>query len=166
MEFLLKLVQRLIEFDGQVDIGEFCFFRILVSHLSQSVDPVAEKRGNRVPRKKARHAAVDLVRIVADQGNDDESAREHAYQAGIATFGEWAAERKTEIGDEKTVEVLGNSLDALRQMNSAGRKSLLQAVSNTITHDGALTLREAELLRAICASLDCPLPPILQTNLN
>ena len=58
------------------------------------------------------------------------------------------------------------SLDALRQMNSAGRKSMLQAVSNTITHDGKLTLREAELLRAICASLDCPLPPILQATLK
>ena len=28
-------------------------------------------------------------------------------------------------------------------------------------HDGELVLEEAELLRAICASLDCPLPPIL-----
>jgi hypothetical protein len=48
----------------------------------------------------------------------------------------------------------------LRQINSTGKKSLLQAVSNTITHDGQLTLSEAELLRAICASLDCPLPPL------
>jgi hypothetical protein len=87
-------------------------------------------------------------------------ARDHAYQAGISTFGDWASERKEQIDDRQTVEVLGRSLDALRQMNSAGKKSLLQAVSNTITHDGKLTLSEAELLRAICASLDCPLPPL------
>jgi hypothetical protein len=27
--------------------------------------------------------------------------------------------------------------------------------------DKALSVRETELIRAICASLDCPLPPIL-----
>jgi len=160
MEYLLKLVRRLIEIDGHVDLGEFCIYRVLASHLSQAADPLADKAGNRVPRKKARDAAIDVIRIVADQGNEDEVARDHAYQAGISTFGDWAGGRKEQIDDGQTVEVLGRSLDALRQMNSAGKKSLLQAVSNTITHDGKLTLSEAELLRAICASLDCPLPPL------
>ncbi len=166
MEFMLQLVRKLIELDGQIDLGEFCFYRILASHLGQATDPTANKDGNKVPRKKARNAAIDLIRIVADQGNEDNSASEHAYQAGISSFGKWAAERKEEIDDRQTVAVLDQSLDALRQMNSAGRKSMLQAVSNTITHDGKLTLREAELLRAICASLDCPLPPILQATLK
>jgi hypothetical protein len=160
MEYLLKLARRLIEFDGRVDLREFCIYRVLASHLSQAANPVADKVGNRVPRKKARRAAIDVIRIVADQGPEDEVARNHAYQAGISTFGEWASGPTQQIGDEQTVEVLGRSLDALRQMNSAGRKSLLQAVSNTITHDGKLTMSEAELLRAICASLDCPLPPL------
>jgi len=160
MEYLLKLVRRLIEIDGHIDLGEFCIYRVLASHLSQAADPLADKAGNRVPRKKARDAAIDVIRIVADQGNEDEVARNHAYQAGISTFGDWASGRKEQIDDAQTVEVLGRSLDALRQMNSAGKKSLLQAVSNTITHDGKLTLSEAELLRAICASLDCPLPPL------
>jgi Zn-dependent protease with chaperone function len=160
MEYLLKLVQRLIEVDGHVDLGEFCLYRVLASHLSQAADPLADKSGNRVPRKKARQAAIDVIRIVADQGDDDPAARDHAYQAGIATFGNWARDQSVEIGDEQTVDVLGSSLDVLRLMNSAGKKSLLQAVSNTITHDGKLTLSEAELLRAICASLDCPLPPL------
>ncbi|MCH8072575.1 MAG: M48 family metallopeptidase [Proteobacteria bacterium] len=160
MEYLLGLVRRLIEIDGRIDLGEFCIYRVLASHLSQAADPVADKVGNRVPRKKARRAAIDVIRIVADQGNEDKVARDHAYQAGISTFGEWASEDAAHVDDERTVEVLGRSLDALRQMNSAGRKSLLQAVSNTITHDGKLTISEAELLRAICASLDCPLPPL------
>ena len=160
MEYLLKLVRRLIEIDDHVDLGEFCLYRVLASHLSQAADPLADKAGNRVPRKKARSAAVDVIRIVAQQGNEDEVARDHAYQAGIATFGDWSSEQKNQIEDAQTVEVLGRSLDVLRQINSAGKKSLLQAVSNTITHDGKLTLSEAELLRAICASLDCPLPPL------
>ncbi len=45
-------------------------------------------------------------------------------------------------------------------MNTAGKKTLLQALGKIIGHDGKLSLRESELLRAICASLDCPLPPL------
>ncbi len=57
--------------------------------------------------------------------------------------------------------LLDRSLNVLGRMNSAGRKSLLQALARTVSHDGKLTATEAELLRAVCASLDCPLPPIL-----
>jgi len=61
----------------------------------------------------------------------------------------------------QTVPVLDRSLNILERTNTAGRKSLLQAVGKTVSHDGKLSVPEAELLRAICASLDCPLPPIL-----
>ncbi len=160
IEYLLQLIRRLIEIDGRVSLREFCIYRILASHLSQAADPLADKPGNRVPRRKARLAALDLIRIVADQGNDDQAEREHAYQAGISAFGAWASGAKAPHDGEQTVAVLGRSLDILRRINSAGRKSLLQAVSNTITHDGKLSLSEAELIRAICATLDCPLPPL------
>ena len=32
----------------------------------------------------------------------------------------------------------------------------------TVSHDQQLTLGEAELVRAICATLHCPLPPLVQ----
>ena len=53
---------------------------------------------------------------------------------------------------------------ALRGLNSAGRKSLVEAVAKTIAYDDRLTLREAELLRTICATLDCPLPPVISMH--
>jgi hypothetical protein len=36
----------------------------------------------------------------------------------------------------------------------------LQACAETIGHDGVLTLDEAELLRTVADSLDCPMPPL------
>ena len=61
----------------------------------------------------------------------------------------------------QTIAVLDRSLDVLGKMNSAGSKSLLQAIATTVGHDGKVTAAEADLLRTICASLNCPLPPIL-----
>jgi hypothetical protein len=38
---------------------------------------------------------------------------------------------------------------------------LLLAICETAAHDGRLSVPEGELIRVICATLDCPLPPIL-----
>ena len=161
LEFLLDLVRRLIETDGVVDLTEFCFYRVLVSQLNQAADPASARRGNRVGKKSARSAAIDLLRIVADQGNQDAAAREHAFKAGVAVFGDWVEGEPIDGASEEPIKILERSLDVLKLINPAGQRSLVQAVSNTIAHDGKLTITEAELLRAICATLGCPLPPIL-----
>ena len=39
--------------------------------------------------------------------------------------------------------------------------TLLLAVTEVADHDNRLDIAEAELIRVVCAALDCPLPPIL-----
>jgi Zn-dependent protease with chaperone function len=166
LEFLVELTRRLVELDGHVDIREFCFLKILVSQLVQARDPAARPAGNRVSRSKARRAALRLLRIVADLGHADAGERERAFRTGAAQFGAWANDGQPSIPARETIAVLDHSLDVLRRINGAGQRSLVQAVTETVSHDGRLTIAEAELLRAICAALDCPLPPILAKNLE
>jgi len=49
----------------------------------------------------------------------------------------------------------------LMSLNSKGKESLLRAIMATASHDTLLTVPEKELVRAVCATLDYPLPPIL-----
>jgi Zn-dependent protease with chaperone function len=163
IEFLLEMIDRLVRLDGRVDLSEFCFYRILQSHLLQASQP-AGKPGNRVSKDVARRAAVNLIRLVADHGHTDPEEKRRAFDAGVALFGGWAEEHDSGPGGSDAVEMLDQSLAALRRMNSAGRQSLVRAVSKTIAYDGQLTLAEAELLRTICATLDCPMPPVLADN--
>ena len=160
-EYLLELVQRVIELDGDIDLYEYCFYRVLSSNLEKAANPSARGKGNRAGKKAIRQAAIDLVATVARHGHTSTDEAASAYQAGIAEFGAWATDVEYEEGSPQTVALLDRSLNVLGKMNSAGRKSLLQALAKTISHDGKLTATEAELLRAVCASLDCPLPPIL-----
>jgi Zn-dependent protease with chaperone function len=161
LEYLLELVRRLIELDGEVDLYEYCFFRVLTNSLEQAEDPSGRRKRRRSTKKAVRQAAIDLLRTVARHGHSSAEARASAFRAGAAEFGQWASD--AEYGDEtlQTVTVLDRSLTVLARTNSAGRKSLLQAVGKTVSHDGKMSVPEAELLRVICASLDCPLPPIL-----
>lgn len=163
LQFLLDLIRRMIEIDGKIDLREFCYFRILARQLEQAISPAVDQRGKRATKSAVRNAAVSLIRIVADQGHDDSDARERAFAAGISVFGNWADTRNVRIVEHQTVDILNESLDVLSKINSAGRQSLIQAVTTTVSHDGQVTAIEAELLRAICASVDCPLPPILSS---
>jgi Zn-dependent protease with chaperone function len=159
--FLVDLIRELAAVDGRIDLREYCFYRIISGHLAQAAAPSRRARQNRVSKSAARRAAVELLGIVADEGNADEHARERAFAAGLRVFGDWAGKLEVDGDGSDTVARLDDALNVLGGLNSAGRKSLVEAVGRTIAYDDRLTLREAELLRTICAALDCPLPPII-----
>ncbi|MEQ9563619.1 MAG: hypothetical protein RLN69_13960, partial [Woeseiaceae bacterium] len=146
--------------DGHIEFREFCYYRILSSQLAQAMSPGSRTR-KRASKSEIRSSATQLIRILANQGNDDPGAAERAYRAGIAAFGSWADEITAKTGQLLTVGDLDRSLDTLAALNSKGRQRLLEAVGRCISQDGRLSLAEAELLRAVCATLDCPLPPLL-----
>ena len=161
LAFLVELTNRLIEVDGDIDLYEFCFYRIMMSSLGQAIDPTGKHDGRRSRRRDLQSAATDLLRILADHGHDSDQERSAAFAAGIATLGPWAHSAKYESNRDYSVAKLNASLDVLLGLNSEGQESLLRAVSATAAHDGKLSVTEAELIRAVCATLNYPLPPIL-----
>ncbi len=161
LEFLQQLVLRLIETDEQIELHEFCYYRILASQLGQSLAPGHRHARPQASKKSMRQAAAGLIRILAQQGNDSTEAIEHAYRAGIAELGDWARDLEVDVAPGSTVAALDAYLDALSRLGARSRQRLVMAISRCIAHDGRLNLREAELLRVICATLNCPLPPVL-----
>jgi len=161
LAFLVELTNRLIEVDGDIDLYEFCFYRIMMSSLGQAIDPTGTHGVRRSRRQELQSAATELLRILADHGHDSDQERIAAFAAGIATLGPWAHGAKYESDRECSVAKLNNSLDVLLGLNSKGQESLLRAVSATAAHDGQISVAEAELIRAVCATLNYPLPPIL-----
>jgi Zn-dependent protease with chaperone function len=164
LAYLVDLAMRMIEVDGEVDLYEFCFHRVLVSNLERAANPDISPRVPRTGRSGLRAAAISLLGILADYGNEDEKTRRAAFAAGIAELGIWAQNSKYAPQREFTVAVLDHNFDVLRGLNSKGKESLLRAISATTGHDGRLSLTEAELIRAVCATLDYPLPPILAND--
>ena len=164
LSYLVDLAGRLIEIDGNVDLYEFCFYRILMVNLERAIDPAGKRRAPRVPKRELRQAAVNLLAIVADQGHAEAALSQEAFQAGARLLGEWALDVEIEAKPDYTVRILNHSLDVLRKLNGKGRRKLLRAISEVADHDNHLTIAEAELIRVICATLDCPLPPILVHN--
>lgn len=53
------------------------------------------------------------------------------------------------------------ALDRLNQASPLIKKGVLTACAETVAADGVIQENEAELLRAIADTLDCPIPPFL-----
>jgi len=164
LTYLVELAGSMIDVDGHVDVYEYCFYRILVANLEQASNPSYQRKRRSAEREAVRQAAVDLLRVVATYGHADDAVRKRAFEAGIAVFGDWGRKYAYETDTTYSVAMLDESLDRLLALNSEGQQLLLKAISKVVLFDDRLSLTEAELIRAICASLNCPLPPILDDN--
>jgi Zn-dependent protease with chaperone function len=161
LDYLVELASRMIEVDGQVDLYEYCFYRVLRTNLGQAIDPPGRAGAQRVGRRDLRQAAVDLLAVVADYGHEDDAQSERAFDAGKAKFGKWAKNHTYRSREHYSLATLDRSLDVLAALNGKGRRAMLEAVTSVATYDNEVTIAEAELIRAICASLNVPLPPLL-----
>jgi Zn-dependent protease with chaperone function len=161
LSYLVELGRRLIEIDGKIDLYEYCLYRILMVNLGQAIDPSGKRTATRAGKRELRQAAVNVLAIVADRGHDDPGESQQAFDAGAGVLGQWAQGIKIQANRDYTVDILDQSLDILLRLNGKGRRRLLRAVSEVADFDNHLTVAEAELIRVICATLDCPLPPIL-----
>ena len=166
LTYLVDLTRRLIEADGEIDLHEYCMHRILSGNLRHSIDPSHLPRPQRAGRKVVREAAVELLRIVAHYGHSNGIDGEAAFRAGLSQFGGWGDAYDYAGDHELTTAELDHSLDRLIALNAAGRQMLLDAVTRVVLHDKQLEIAEAELVRAICASLEIPLPPQIGVSWN
>ncbi|MGN6513556.1 MAG: hypothetical protein ACTHKZ_08320, partial [Lysobacteraceae bacterium] len=60
------------------------------------------------------------------------------------------------------VLALDDVLGALDALDPLAKQVLVEGIAAAIAFDGSVCVAEAELLRTLCASLHCPLPPMLE----
>jgi len=161
LAFLEDLCDRLVNVDGHVDLYEFCFSKILSVNLRQAAAPGLKRARRRAPRHAVRRAALDLLATLADHSADSLEAKTAAFAAGTATLPAWAADAAFSDHTVADTQRLDECLETLRILDGRGRRMLIRAVSAVAMHDRTLAIAEAELIRAVCATLDLPLPPIL-----
>ncbi len=158
--YLIDLAKRMIEIDNKVDLYEFCFFRVLVFSLEQAEAPSRPTRRARASRATLRAAAINLLHIVACYGHENPQAVGAAFEAGSKKLGDWVATTAPAKDMEITPATLDKTLDELTALNPKARSQLVEAIGAVVLFDRRLAVEEAELLRAICATLQCPLPPL------
>jgi hypothetical protein len=163
MREFLAGVKALVEADNNLTIFEYALQRLLLRHLVAYF----VKRPSHPPRYSSSEPFVEPTNVVlsalsrGDQSSPETAAA--AFAAGVKALN-WPAAR-LELSPAGSADLI--RLDAaLRTLDLAGRplqREILLACAATIGADGRVSVEEGELLRAIADSLDCPMPPLLDS---
>ena len=105
-------------------------------------------------------AAITLMTVMAHAGHASASDANRAYLAGMGRV--YPRLNAPYAPPKNMLEALDEVWPKLDHLQPMGKELLVEGLVAAISHDGQVSVAEAELLRTICASLHCPLPPMLE----
>jgi Zn-dependent protease with chaperone function len=151
--FLADVV-RLVEADRRVTLAEFVRTTLLRQHLREGAGkPIRTKFGKIGDVAQDAHVVLSLI---AHASRGDAAA---AHARGKAILG-IELPGPVPVAELSTAR-LGEALERLRHLQPFQKPRMLKACLETAAADGKFRLAEAELVRAVAATLDCPLPPVI-----
>ncbi len=150
--------QRLIALDNKISLLEWALQKIVFHHL----DAVFEKhRAGHFGKKNLQSSGEScalLLSILVHSSSQKGISKQQAFLAGAETL-DFPMQLKAV--ESISFEDLNAALDQLAQLNPLQKPALLKACVACISADKNVLPIEVELLRAIAATIDCPIPPLL-----
>jgi Zn-dependent protease with chaperone function len=155
---LLKCLNGLMVRESHASAFGYALRKLAQVQLQDNLDPRRRAAGYQ-NAQGVRDELQVLFSALAMQGTDDEQAMRRAYDAGMTVMlkgdirppfqklGHWPPR-------------LDQALTRIDRLQPAAKSELVKALVLTIANDQRMTVPESELLRAICAVLHCPLPPL------
>jgi Zn-dependent protease with chaperone function len=153
----LVAVKSLIEADKQVSLFEYAIFKVLHRHLR----PVsANQRPKPVKYASLRPVLPDAVTVIAALAHSgkDQAAGDEALRAGLEQL---EAPNAPVTATDRSLAALDAALTRLNETSPGVKRRIVNAAAHAVAADGIVQHEEAELLRAVCAALDVPLPPLV-----
>jgi Zn-dependent protease with chaperone function len=160
LDAFMDTVHALVHADGQVSLFEYCLGRLLTVQVRESLDPSRYARFGRRKPGSVRNEFATLLAVVAQAGHDDRISAQHAYLAGLQRV--LPRDHLPYAPPAAGVVALDAVWEPLDALDPLAKQAMVEAVTAAVSHDGRVSVAEAELLRTICGALHCPLPPMLE----
>jgi Zn-dependent protease with chaperone function len=156
---LLSCLNGMLQREGRLSLTSYVLRKLTQVQLRDDLQPTA--RMGRLPLASVTAEAGVVLSVLARHGHSDEETARRAYEAGMHHV--FPRERPA-YAPNTDWTLLDRALSRLDQLMPIAKEQIVAALTKTVTHDQQLTIGEAELLRAVCASLHCPLPPLVSTE--
>ena len=154
----LEALDELVHADSRVSLFEFALQKVLAHHLALAAQP-SGRRDVYSPADVANEMSV-ILSFAARLRPAEEPEIQFAFNAGAAGFGGLHPPLALRPPDLATLDQLDTALDKLALAHGPVKKRLLSALIATVSSDGHIAPDEAELVRALASTLDCPMPAI------
>ncbi|HVU26618.1 MAG TPA: M48 family metallopeptidase [Verrucomicrobiae bacterium] len=160
-----QTLQWLVQSDGKVELFEFVLQKIVLRHLDSQFHGARKPVVQFYSIKPLAPDCTVLLSALADAGSDNANEIQKAFAAGAPYL---RAPDDSELQllprEQCGVNQIDAALNRLAQAVPQIKKNLLEACVRVVGADGIVQENEAELLRAIADTLDCPMPPFVTTE--
>ncbi len=157
-----QTVQRLVECDGAIELFEYALMKMIARQLRAYFDgpDLDQARYGRI-QDVLPECALLLSALAHVGQEDDEPAARTAFAQGRQFLDAPGDQIQFMPRSEWDLAGVDAALARLAKCPASVQRNILLACGKTVAADGHVTEREAELLRAIADSLDCPMPPFV-----
>ncbi len=156
-----KTLEWLIDSDGEVGLFEFVVQKIVLRHLDSHFNGVRKPVVQYYTLKPLVPDCAVVLSALAYVGSNDPGEIEKAFATGVPFL---RAPENSGLGLLPAVQCGIEQIDAaLNRLALAVpniKKNLLEGCAQVVGADGVIQEAEAELLRAVADTLDCPMPPL------
>src|SRR6516162_4330518 len=154
-------VEMLIGADNRLSLFEYVLRCVLHRHLdAQFLRQPAPQQVWKSPHQVA-GPMVTVLSLLAWEGNPEPVPAAQAFAAGMEAFLGGKSDHRLLGREEGTLARFDAALQELNKAVPGVKRRVVVACASCILADDQVTVREVEVLRAICDRLDCPMPPLL-----
>jgi hypothetical protein len=159
---LLKVVAALIASDRRMTVDEFVLEVILRQQLRKDAGRDNKIRYNAV--KDVAAEAVLVLSLISYAGNErgDAAGAAAAFAKGAHRL-RLPATPAILASTDISLASVSDALNKLKSLAPLQKPAIVMACLDAVLADDKIRVAEAELMRALCASVDCPLPPVMAT---
>ncbi len=149
----------LVQADGRVTTFEFALQRLVLRALSLSRAPSAAVAQIFSFQAVASEISV-VLSALAHASSDNAEEAQRAFAEGASQLKLVQASLAFLPDAQSGLEQFDAALDKLATASGPIKQRLLMAGAHVVGADGVVLVKEAELLRAVAAALDVPVPPV------
>jgi hypothetical protein len=154
-------VEALMIADQQLSLFEYTLRCVLRRHLDAQFLPQRQTHPVHSSPQKLAHQVATVLALLAWEGQPEPDQAARAFDTGMRGYIGGDHTHRLPPREECSLAEFDAALQTLNQSVPAIKRRIVVACAACILANQQVSVREAELLRAICDTLDCPLPPLV-----
>src|SRR5262245_57848754 len=154
-------VEGLMIADQRLSLFEYTLRCVLHRHLDAQFLPQRQTRPVHGSPQKLAHPVATVLALLAWEGQPEPDQAARAFDTGMRGYIGGDHTHSLPPREECSLAEFDAALQTLNQSVPDIKRRIVVACAACILANQQVTVREAELLRAICDTLDCPLPPLV-----
>lgn len=153
-----RTVDRLMQVDGRIGLFEYALHHVLLRHLEPHFHP---QPASVLPARSLAQMQDEIscvLSLMSRLGHGDEDLARKSLMQAVRLFGKEMKLFDYRPAAECSSAGFDNALKTLAKGGIESKCLVLAAALDCMTYDEKVTIREAELFRAMAETLNCPVP--------